>query len=68
MNKKEVAEIKKQFTPDRCAITRICGCYVNAEKEKQLEMKVNLQLWVKVRPDWRNSASALKEFGFTPDF
>ena len=36
MNKKEVAEIKKQFTPDRCAITRICGCYVNAEKEKQL--------------------------------
>ena len=39
MNKKEVAEIKKQFTPDRCAITRICGCYVNAEKEKQLEMK-----------------------------
>ena len=39
MNKKEVAEIKKQFTPDRCAITRICGCYVNAEKEKQQEMK-----------------------------
>ena len=39
MNKKEIAEIKKQFTPDRCAITRICGCYVNSEKEKQLEMK-----------------------------
>ena len=37
MNKKEIAEIKKQFTPDRCAITRICGCYVNSEKEKQLE-------------------------------
>lgn len=30
--------------------------------------KVNLQLWIKVRPDWRNSASALKEFGFDPNF
>lgn len=30
--------------------------------------KVNLQLWVKVRPDWRNSALALKEFGFDPNF
>lgn len=30
--------------------------------------KVNLQLWVKVRPDWRNSASALREFGFDPNF
>lgn len=39
MNKKEIAEIKRQFTPDRCAVTRICGCYVNAEKEKQMEMK-----------------------------
>ena len=34
MNKKEISEIKKQFTPANCAITRICGCYVNAEKEK----------------------------------
>ena len=34
MNKKEIAEIKKQYTPKNCAITRICGCYVNAEKEK----------------------------------
>lgn len=34
MNKKEISEIKKQFTPANCAITRICGCYVSAEKEK----------------------------------
>ena len=34
MNKKEISEIKKQFTPANCAITRICGCYVDAEKEK----------------------------------
>ena len=32
MNKKEIAEIKKQLTPDRCAISRICGCYVDGEK------------------------------------
>ena len=39
MNKKEIAEIKKQFTPANCAITRICGCYVNAEKEKVTTFK-----------------------------
>lgn len=39
MNKKEISEIKKQFTPSRCAITRICGCYVNGEKEKKAQIK-----------------------------
>ena len=39
MNKKEVAEIKKQFSPSNCAITRICGCYVDAEKERKTELK-----------------------------
>lgn len=39
MNKKEVAEIKKQFTPSNCAITRICGCYVDGEKNKLAEFK-----------------------------
>lgn len=39
MNKKEVLEIRKQFTPENCAITRICGCYVDHEKEKKMEMK-----------------------------
>lgn len=34
MNKKEISEIKKQFTPANCAITRICGCYVDGEKNK----------------------------------
>ena len=37
MNKKEVSEIKKQFTPDNCAITRICCCYVDGEKNKKAE-------------------------------
>ena len=39
MNKKEVLEIRKQFTPANCAITRICGCYVNYEKEKICQSK-----------------------------
>ena len=39
MNKKEISEIKKQFTPDRCCITRICGCYVDGEKNKKTELK-----------------------------
>ncbi|HIW21917.1 MAG TPA: DUF4317 domain-containing protein [Candidatus Dorea intestinavium] len=37
MNKKEILEVRKQLTPERTAITKICGCYVNADKEKQLE-------------------------------
>lgn len=39
MNKKEISEIRKQLTPERCCITRICGCYVVWEKEKRMEMK-----------------------------
>jgi hypothetical protein len=39
MNKKEVAEIKKQFTPDRNTITRICGCYVDGEKSIRFTAK-----------------------------
>lgn len=33
MKKKEILEIKKQFTPENCCITRIATCYVNSEKE-----------------------------------
>lgn len=39
MNKKEISEIKKQFSPANCAITRICGCYVDADKNKKTELK-----------------------------
>lgn len=39
MNKKEVLEIRKQFSPANCAITRICGCYVDHEKNKKLQTK-----------------------------
>ncbi len=39
MNKKEIAEIKKQFTPEHCVLTRLCGCYVDGEKNKKTEME-----------------------------
>ena len=34
MNKKEIMEIKRRFKKDSCTFTRMCGCYVNAEKNK----------------------------------
>lgn len=39
MNKIEIAEIKKLFKKDDNGITRICGCYVDAEKNKRLGFK-----------------------------
>ena len=39
MNRKEISEIRKQLTPERCTITRICGCYVDGEKEKKADFK-----------------------------
>ncbi len=41
MNKKEVLEIRKQFSPKNCAITKICGCYVDYEKNKKMESKTH---------------------------
>lgn len=39
MNKREISEIKKQFKKDNNAITRICGCYVDAEKQIKTKLK-----------------------------
>ncbi len=39
MIKSEISEIKKLFTPNNCSITRICGCYVDGEKNKKTEFK-----------------------------
>ena len=39
MNKREIGEIKKQFKKDNNAITRICGCYVDAEKQIKTTLK-----------------------------
>ena len=39
MNKREISEIKKQFKKDNNAITRICGCYVDADKQIKANLK-----------------------------
>lgn len=39
MNKKEISEIKKRFSKTKCSITRLCGCYVDAEKQKRMTLK-----------------------------
>lgn len=39
MIRQEISEIKKLFTQKNCSITRICGCYVDGEKNKKLDFK-----------------------------
>lgn len=34
MNTKDILEIRRRFTKDSCTITRLCGCYVDADKNK----------------------------------
>ena len=48
------------------AIKRI-GSYARADIEKLLDTQVYLELWVKVREDWRNKGTALKELGYTKE-
>ncbi len=40
------------------------GSAARFEIEKMMEVKVNLQLWVKVRKDWRDSDLFIKNFGY----
>lgn len=42
------------------------GSSARPEIEDLLEMQVNLQLWVKVKKDWRDSDFLLKNFGYYP--
>ena len=47
------------------AMLKKIGTYARTDLEKFLETKVNLKLWVKVTPDWRNKVGGLKRFGYT---
>ena len=42
------------------------GTGARRDIEKMLEYRVNLQLWVKVKKDWRDSDFLLKNFGYNP--
>ena len=49
----------------RGAMLQQIGTEARHDIENLLDLHVNLKLWVKVRPDWRNKAGALRNFGFT---
>lgn len=46
------------------AMLKKIGSLARPEIEDMLEKKVNLQLWVKVKKDWRDSDFLLKNFGY----
>ncbi len=48
------------------AMLKKIGSTARPEIEDLLEMQVNLQLWVKVKKDWRDSDFLLKNFGYDP--
>ncbi len=43
------------------------GAVARAEMEEYFEEKVNMKLWVKVRDEWRNNASAISELGLSAE-
>ncbi len=49
------------------AMLKKIGSTARFEIERMLDMKVNLQLWVKVKKDWRDSDFLIKNFGYTKD-
>ena len=38
MAKADILELKKRLTKNGCTFTKMCGCYVNADKEKILKI------------------------------
>lgn len=47
------------------AMLKRIGSAARREIESQLETKVNLQLWVKVRKEWRDSELYMKNYGYS---
>lgn len=48
------------------AMLKKIGSQARPEIEDMLECRANLQLWVKVRKDWRDSDLYMKNFGYNP--
>ena len=46
------------------SMLKTIGTEARADIERLLNTHVNLKLWIKVRPDWRNSISDLKTLGY----
>lgn len=49
------------------AMLKKIGSTARFEIERLLDCKVNLQLWVKVKKEWRDSDFLIKNFGYTKD-
>ena len=39
MTKKDVLELKRRLKKDECTFTKLCGCYVNGEKKRILNLE-----------------------------
>lgn len=39
MNRKDILELKRRFKKEECTFTKMCGCYVNSEKQTLLEFR-----------------------------
>ena len=48
------------------AMLKRIGSAARRELEDMLETKVNLQIWVKVRKEWRDSELLMKNYGYNP--
>ena len=46
------------------AMLQTIGSEARADIEKLMDTHINLKLWVKIRPDWRNNPSDLKNLGY----
>ena len=46
------------------AMLKIIGSEARQDIESLLDTHVNLKLWVKVRPDWRDNLSDLRTLGY----
>ncbi len=46
------------------AMLKRVGIYAREDMERFFDCKVNLQLWVKVKEDWRNRAQILQRLGY----
>ena len=48
------------------AMLKKIGTAARIEIENLMDAKVNLQLWVKVRREWRDSELYMKNYGYNP--
>ena len=46
------------------SMLKVIGSEARADIEKLLDTHVNLKLWVKIRPDWRNNLYDLRTLGY----